>query len=105
MSRQPSRVEKLKTMLSFGDKIAVWEEDEDPTANRHREPCVHLVIRTGTIAVDEATPFFFTFDGLRRAGKRLHLHQLDRRHRRLPHDQVREHETGVDAKPPRNINA
>ena len=22
-------VEKLKTMISFGDKIAVWEEDED----------------------------------------------------------------------------
>src|SRR6476660_5350108 len=35
-------VEKLKTMTSFGDKIAVWEDDE-------------------------ATPFF-TFDGLRRAG-------------------------------------
>jgi len=25
-------VEKLKTMTSFGEKIAVWEEDEDPTA-------------------------------------------------------------------------
>ena len=25
-------VEKLKTMTSFGDKIAVWEEDEDATA-------------------------------------------------------------------------
>src|SRR3954468_4576852 len=24
-------VEKLKTMMSFGDKIAAWEEDEDPT--------------------------------------------------------------------------
>src|SRR5262245_54813654 len=24
-------VEKLKTMKSFGDKIAVWEEDQDPT--------------------------------------------------------------------------
>src|SRR3954447_10619326 len=23
-------VEKLKTMTSFGDKIAAWEEDEDP---------------------------------------------------------------------------
>ncbi|MBL8807174.1 MAG: aminopeptidase P family protein [Rhodospirillales bacterium] len=59
-------VEKLRTMTVFGDKIAQWEEDEDPTA---------LVIDTvrslgaerGTIAVDEATPFF-TFDGLRRAG-------------------------------------
>jgi Xaa-Pro dipeptidase len=59
-------VEKLLTMTSFGDKVAAWEEDEDPTA---------LVIdtvraqgvRNGTIAVDEATPFF-TFDGLRKAG-------------------------------------
>ena len=59
-------IEKLKTMLSFGEKIAAWEEDDDPTA---------LVIETvrangiasGTIAVDEATPFF-TFDGLRKAG-------------------------------------
>src|SRR6202166_5427900 len=25
-------VEKLKTMISFGDKIAVWEGDEDPNA-------------------------------------------------------------------------
>src|SRR4026209_1775614 len=25
-------VEKLKTMTSFGEKIAFWEEDEDPTA-------------------------------------------------------------------------
>jgi Xaa-Pro dipeptidase len=59
-------VEKLLTMTSFGHKVAAWEEDEDPTA---------LVIdtvratgaRSGTIAVDEATPFF-TFDGLRKAG-------------------------------------
>jgi Xaa-Pro dipeptidase len=59
-------VEKLLTMTSFGDKVAAWEEDEDPTA---------LIIDTvraggvkaGTIAVDEATPFF-TFDGLRKAG-------------------------------------
>jgi Xaa-Pro dipeptidase len=59
-------VEKLLTMTTFGDKVARWEEDEDPAA---------LVIETvrsfgfdkGTIAVDEATPFF-TFDGLRRAG-------------------------------------
>src|SRR6266567_2940435 len=57
-------VEKLKTMTAFGDKIAVWEEDEEPTAT--------VTVRAlgyprGTIAVDEATPFF-TFDGLRRAG-------------------------------------
>jgi len=59
-------VEKLLTMTSFGDKVAQWEEDEDPTA---------LIVDTvrasgamnGTIAVDEATPFF-TFDGMRKAG-------------------------------------
>ena len=59
-------VEKLKTMTSFGDKIAVWEEDEDPTAIV-TETVRALGYPTGTIAVDEATPFF-TFDGLRRAG-------------------------------------
>jgi Xaa-Pro dipeptidase len=59
-------VEKLRTMISFGDKVAAWEEDEDPTA---------LLIDTvrgfraagGVIAVDEATPFF-TFDGMRKVG-------------------------------------
>ena len=59
-------VEKLKTMTSFGDKIAVWEEDEDPTAVV-TETVRSLGYSKGTIAVDEATPFF-TFDGLRRAG-------------------------------------
>jgi Xaa-Pro dipeptidase len=59
-------VEKLKTMISFGDKIAVWEEDEDPTATV-TETVRALGYPSGTIAVDEATPFF-TFDGLRRAG-------------------------------------
>ncbi len=59
-------VEKLRTMISFGDKVAAWEEDEDPTA---------LLIDTvrsfgagsGVIALDEATPFF-TVDGMRKAG-------------------------------------
>ena len=59
-------VKKLRTMITFGDKMAVWEEDEDPTA-----VVVDTVrsfgARRGVIAVDEATPFF-TFDGLRRAG-------------------------------------
>ena len=57
---------KTRTMLHIGEDIRVWEEHEDPTA---------LVIDTarslgrssGTIAVDEPTPFFI-FDGLRRAG-------------------------------------
>jgi Xaa-Pro dipeptidase len=59
-------VEKLRTLISFGDKVAAWEEDEAPTA---------LLIDTvrgfgaggGVIALDEATPFF-TFDGMRKAG-------------------------------------
>jgi Xaa-Pro dipeptidase len=59
-------VEKLKTMTSFGDKIAVWEEDDDPTAVV-TETVRSLGYPNGVIAVDEATPFF-TFDGLRRAG-------------------------------------
>ncbi len=59
-------VEKLKTMTSFGDKIAAWEEDEDPTATV-TETVRALGFPRGIIAVDEATPFF-TFDGLRRAG-------------------------------------
>ena len=59
-------VEKLKTMISFGDTIATWEEDEDPTATVS-DALRKMGISRGTIAVDEATPFF-TFDGLRRAG-------------------------------------
>ena len=58
--------EKTRVSLQPGDDVRTWEEHEDPTA---------LVVDTvrgfghshGTIAVDEATPFF-TFDGLRRAG-------------------------------------
>jgi Xaa-Pro dipeptidase len=58
--------EKTRTMLQLEGDVRTWEEHEDPTA---------LVVDTvrsfgyahGTIAVDEATPFF-TFDGLRRAG-------------------------------------
>jgi len=53
-------VEKLRTMISFGDKIAVWEEDEDPTATV-TETVRALGYPSGTIAIDEATPFF-TFD-------------------------------------------
>src|SRR6202035_2980261 len=53
-------VEKLKTMLSFGDRIAVWEEDEDPTATV-TETVPALGYPSATIAVDAATPFF-TFE-------------------------------------------
>lgn len=59
-------VEKLKTMLTFGGQIHVWEEDENPT-EVVTETVKSLGYPRGTIAVDEATPFF-TFDGLRKAG-------------------------------------
>ncbi len=59
-------VEKLRTMMTFGDKVAQWEEDEDPTA-LIIDTVRSLGISKGTIGIDEATPFF-TFDGLRRAG-------------------------------------
>src|ERR1700724_1695989 len=57
-------VERRKSMLTFGDKIAVWEEDEAPTATV-TETVRALGYANGTIAIDEATPCF-TFDGLRR---------------------------------------
>jgi Xaa-Pro dipeptidase len=53
-------------MISFGDKVARWEEDEDPAAVAI-ETVRSLGVERGTIAVDEVTPFF-TFDRLRRAG-------------------------------------
>jgi len=80
-------VEKLKTMTSFGETIAVWEEDEDPTATV-TETVRALGYPSGTIAVDEAHAVLH----LRRPAprrQRLYLRQRDRRHRRLPHDQVR----------------
>src|SRR5439155_141790 len=49
-------VEKLKTMTAFGDKIAVWEEDEDPTAVV-TETVRALGYPSGTIAVGEATAY------------------------------------------------
>jgi Xaa-Pro dipeptidase len=59
-------VAKLKTMLQFGDRIAAWEEHEDPTA-LVVETLRALGIPRGTLAIDEAMPFAL-FDGLRRAG-------------------------------------
>ncbi len=58
--------EKTRSMLCIGNDVRTWEEHEDPTA------LVVDAVRSyghahGTIAIDEATPFF-TFDGLRRAG-------------------------------------
>lgn len=60
-------IEKTAASIVTPGEIRGWEEHEDPTA---------LVIDTvaahapgGTLAVDEATPFF-VFDGLRKAGNR-----------------------------------
>lgn len=57
---------KTRTMLRIGDDVRVWEEHEDPTS-LVVDTVRSLGYRSGTIAVDESTPFF-TFDGLRRAG-------------------------------------
>lgn len=57
---------KLRTMLTLGDKVAVWEEHEDPTA-LVTDTLRSLGLKRGTVGIDEATPFA-AFDGLRRAG-------------------------------------
>ena len=87
-------VEKLRTMMTFGDKIAQWEEDEDPTA-LIIDTVRSLGISKGTIGVDEATPFF-TFDGLAARRQRLHLLERVGNYGRLPHGEVRSR-VGADA--------
>ena len=64
-------IEKTAASIVLDGEICGWEEHEDPTA---------LVIDlagarsggSGTLAVDEVTPFF-TFDGLRKAGNRFNF--------------------------------
>ncbi len=58
--------EKLRTMISLDGEIRCWQEHESPTS-LVVETLRDIGIASGTIAVDQATPFF-TFDGLRRAG-------------------------------------
>lgn len=58
-------VEKLRTMLTIGDRVVGWEEDESPyalfvTALRD------LQISRGTLALDEQARYFVV-DGIRRA--------------------------------------
>jgi Xaa-Pro dipeptidase len=53
-------------MLTLGDKVAVWEEHEDPTA-LVTETLRSLGVARGAVGIDEATQFA-AFDGLRRAG-------------------------------------
>ncbi len=57
---------KLRTMLTLGDKVVVWEEHEDPTA-LVTDTLRSLGFARGTVGIDEATQFA-AFDGLRRAG-------------------------------------
>ena len=61
-------VEKIEASIQMPGETRSWQEHEDPTALvidtlRTRQ------IESGTLAVDEVTPFF-TFDGLRRSGNR-----------------------------------
>ncbi len=58
--------EKLRTMITLGGAIAVWDEHEDPTA-LVTDTLRALGVARGTVALDETTPFS-AFDGLRRAG-------------------------------------
>ncbi len=58
--------EKTRSTLVLGNDIRVWQEHEDPTA-LVIDTVQELASKSGTLAIDEQTPFF-TFDGLRRAG-------------------------------------
>ena len=58
--------EKTRAQIVMGDDIRVWEEHDDPTA-LVIETVRSMGVSSGTIAIDETTPFF-VFDGLRRAG-------------------------------------
>ena len=57
---------KLRTMLVLDGEIRCWHEHQSPTA-LITDTIAGLGYRSGTVAIDPATPFF-TFDGLRRAG-------------------------------------
>lgn len=57
---------KLRTMLVLDGEIRCWHEHQSPTA-LITDTIAGLGYRSGTIAIDPATPFF-TFDGLRRSG-------------------------------------
>lgn len=60
---------KTRTMLTIGDDVRVWEEHESPT-DLVVETIRSLGIRSGTVAIDPATPFF-TFDGLKGSSNRF----------------------------------
>jgi len=57
--------EKLRTMITLGDRVVTWEEHEDPTA-LVTDTLRAMGVERGTVALDEATQFA-AFDGLRRA--------------------------------------
>lgn len=56
---------KLRESMSVDGLIQVWQEHESPTA-LVVDTLAALGVDKGTVAIDEATPFF-TFDGLRTA--------------------------------------
>ena len=56
---------KLRQSLSVDGLVRTWEEHEAPSA-LVIDTFAELGVDKGTIAIDEATPFF-TFDGLRGA--------------------------------------
>ncbi len=58
-------VEKLRTMLTIGDRVVGWEEDESPHA-LFATTLRDMQIARGVVAVDEQAPFFTT-EGLREA--------------------------------------
>ncbi len=55
--------EKTRAMLTLGDDVRVWEEHENPAA-LVIDTLHSMRVERGTLALDEATPFF-TFDALR----------------------------------------
>lgn len=61
-------IEKTEASIVLPGDIRGWQEHEDPAALVIDTVSAHT--QSGTLAVDEATPFF-TFDGLRKAGNRF----------------------------------
>jgi Xaa-Pro dipeptidase len=60
-------VEKLRTLISIGERVVAWEEHESPFA-LFAETLKTLQIARGTLALD-AQARFFVVDGIRRAAE------------------------------------
>lgn len=65
-------VEKLRTMLTIGDRIVGWEEDESPHT-LFVQTLRDMQIARGTLAIDENAPFFTVHDLAEAAGADLSL--------------------------------